>query len=69
MNDLTFAVSGPTCQGCVRSVTKAIQKSDPQAQVEVNLDEMKLKAQTQLSAAELQARIEAAGFSGHEIAV
>ncbi len=63
MQERNFEVTGMTCQGCVRAVTRAIQKADPQAEVQVTLEANHLKAQTSLSAAELQARIEGAGFT------
>ena len=35
---LTVSVSGMTCQGCVRSVTNAVQKAAPEARVGVDLE-------------------------------
>lgn len=69
MHDLTFQVSGLTCQGCVRSVTKAIQKADPQAEVRVSEDLKQLDVCTRLQAEEVLARISAAGFQGQPLQV
>jgi copper chaperone len=68
MNHFQFAVSGLTCQGCVRSVTRAIHKADPAAEVAVDLEQLQLVARTCLTAAEVQTRIEAAGFSAQLLA-
>ncbi|MBM3538234.1 MAG: heavy-metal-associated domain-containing protein [Alphaproteobacteria bacterium] len=33
-----FSVTGMTCQGCVKAVTRAVGNAAPQARVSVNLD-------------------------------
>ncbi len=35
---MQFRIENMTCGGCARSVTKTIQKVDPAAEVEVDLD-------------------------------
>ena len=35
---MKFQIDNMTCGGCARSVTKAIQKVDPAAEVEIDLD-------------------------------
>lgn len=69
MHTLIFQVKGLTCQGCVRSVTKAIQKADPQAEVKVSEDLSRLEAHTHLQAAQVLERIAAAGFEGQLLTV
>ena len=68
MENLHFTLSGLTCQGCVRALTRAIHKSDPQADVQIDLEQLRLDVRTVLNASEVQARIEAAGFSGAPLA-
>jgi len=39
MTDLrTYRVDGMTCEGCIRSITNALRKAQPDAYVEVDLD-------------------------------
>lgn len=67
MQERNFEVTGMTCQGCVRAVTRAIQKADPLAEVVVTLEANHLKATTNLSAEALQARIEGAGYTAQAL--
>jgi copper chaperone len=55
-------VEGMSCQGCVRSVTNALTKLDPAAQVEVSLQDGTVAVTSTRQRAELAAAIEAAGF-------
>lgn len=55
-------VEGMSCQGCVRSVTNALTKLDPEAKVDVTLETGVVAVETARSRAELAAAIEAAGF-------
>jgi copper chaperone len=59
---MKFTVSGMTCGGCIKAVTKAIQSADPQAQVQVDLASQTIELQTQLSFNEAQQFISDAGF-------
>ncbi len=58
----TYKVSGMTCGGCVRSVTRALEQALPGAKVEVSLDAATAKVEGQHDPAKAKAAIEAAGF-------
>ena len=59
---LSLKVSGMTCGGCIKAVTKAIQSQDPQAKVEVDLASQIVSLETALSAAKASQIIADAGF-------
>lgn len=60
--NLSFSVEGMTCGGCARAVTKVIHKSDPDAQVNVDLDRGRVDVQTVADATVLAAAITQAGY-------
>ena len=60
--DLLMQVEGMTCQGCVNSVTKAVQRLDPSATVEVDLEHGRVHVVTQAQSVEVARAINAAGF-------
>ena len=62
MTQTQLAVSGMTCGGCIKAVTRAIQSADPNAQVKVDLPTQSIELQTVLSTSEAQNLIEDAGF-------
>ncbi|WP_281916015.1 heavy-metal-associated domain-containing protein [Caldimonas thermodepolymerans] len=39
----TFEVQGMSCQHCVRAVTQAVQRLDPQARIAVSLEQGKVE--------------------------
>lgn len=59
---LSLKVSGMTCGGCIKAVTRALQAQDPQANVEVDLATQIVKLETSLTAAEASQLITDAGF-------
>jgi copper chaperone len=59
---LSLKVSGMTCGGCVKAVTKAIQSEDPSASVQVDLDTQIISLETALSQAQASQLITDAGF-------
>ena len=59
---LSLKVSGMTCGGCIKAVSKAIQSQDPQAKVEVDLASQMVNLETSLSAAQASQIITDAGF-------
>jgi len=59
---LSLKVSGMTCGGCIKAVTKAIQAQDAQAKVEVDLASQMVNLETSLSAAQAGQIITDAGF-------
>jgi copper chaperone len=60
--DLLMQVEGMTCQGCVNSVTKAIQRLDPGAKVEVDLDHGRVHVVTTAQTLEVAQALDAAGY-------
>ncbi|NBJ12505.1 heavy-metal-associated domain-containing protein [Microvirga arsenatis] len=60
--DLLMQVEGMTCQGCVNSVTKAIQRLDPSAKVEVDLEHGRVHVVTRAQALEVAQALDAAGY-------
>ncbi len=59
---ISLNVEGMTCQGCVRSVKAALEKADPTAKVEVDLDTGKVDIDGVLAYDAAKAAIEASGF-------
>jgi copper chaperone len=59
---MKFKVSGMTCGGCIKAVTRAIQSEDAQANVQVDLDSQTIELDTQLTVDEARKLIEGAGF-------
>lgn len=58
----TLKVSGMTCGGCIKAVTRAIQAQDPQAQVQVDLTTQLVTLETTLSPQLAAGLIADAGF-------
>ena len=56
-------VQGMTCQGCVNAVTRVIKKSDPQADVKIELASGKVDVESTADAAAIAAAIDKAGYS------
>lgn len=55
-------VQGMTCQGCVNAVTRVVKKSDPQADVKIDLSSGKVDIESDVDAALVAAAIEKAGY-------
>jgi len=60
--DLLMQVDGMTCQGCVTSVTKAIQRLDPGAKVDVDLEHGRVHVTTCAQSIEIARALDAAGY-------
>ncbi|MEB0205536.1 heavy-metal-associated domain-containing protein [Pseudomonas sp. CCC3.1] len=58
----TFKVDGMTCGGCVRGVTNAIKRIDPDSTVDVDLATKTVKVESALAAKDIVGAIEGAGF-------
>ena len=58
-----FAIPDMTCQGCVGSVTRAVQAVDPAAQVAADLDSHSVEITSAATATALAAAITEAGFT------
>ena len=60
--DLLMQVEGMTCEGCVNAVTKAIQRLDPAAKVDVDLAHDRVHVVTTAQALEVAQALDAAGY-------
>ena len=58
----TLFVTGMTCGGCTKAVTRAIQMQDAQATVQVDLDSQKVEINSKLSREALITIVTDAGF-------
>ena len=58
----TFKVDGMTCGGCVRGVTNAIKRIDPDSTVDVDLATKTVKVESALASAQIVDAIKTAGF-------
>jgi copper chaperone len=59
----TLFVTGMTCGGCTKAVTKAIQLQDAEAMVRVDLDTQKVEIESRLDREALITIVTDAGFS------
>lgn len=62
MSTITFKVDGMSCEGCVRSVEKAVAGVDPQAGVTVDLATGAVSLTSDKDASEFATAIEDAGY-------
>ncbi len=65
METITLKVNGMTCEGCVRSVTKALQGVSGVASVEVSLEHAEAKvtySPREVSVERLKAAVDDAGY-------
>jgi copper chaperone len=60
--DLLMKVDGMTCQGCVNSVTKAIQRLDPGARVDVDLEHGRVHVVTTAQSLDVAQALSKAGY-------
>ena len=58
----TLFVTGMTCGGCTKDVTRAIQLQDGQATVQVDLDSQKVEVESRLDREALISIVTNAGF-------
>ena len=58
----TLFVTGMTCGGCTKAVTRAIQMQDAEATVQVDLDSQKVEIDSRLSREILVTILSEAGF-------
>lgn len=65
---MTFSVTNMTCDGCVRSITKAIQAADPKGSVSADLEARRVVVETSLGTGEVQAVLSRAGYEAHPLA-
>ena len=60
--ELLMQVDGMTCQGCVNAVKRTIQRLDPSAEVEVDLDHGRVRLMTNAQALEVSQAVTKAGY-------
>ncbi len=60
--DLLMQVEGMTCEGCVNVVTRTVQRLDPQASVEVDLDHGRVHVTTTAQSVEVANALSKAGY-------
>ena len=60
--ELLMQVDGMTCQGCVNAVTRTIQRLDPSADVDVDLDHGRVRVVTTAQALEVSQAVTKAGY-------
>lgn len=63
--DLLMQVDGMTCDGCVKAVTKAIQRLDSSATVDVDLEHGRVHVVTCAQSVEVARALDAAGYETH----
>ncbi len=59
---MQFILNDMVCDGCARSVTKAIQRVDPGAAVTISVPEHRVDVQTDRPADQISAALTEAGF-------
>lgn len=62
MSTTSYKVEGMTCQGCVRSLTKAVQEALPNVGVEVSLEASELRIEGAHDRAKVTEAVDDAGF-------
>jgi copper chaperone len=60
--ELLMQVNGMTCDGCVKAVTRTVQRLDPTAQVDVDLEHGRAHILTNLQAVEVSDALTKAGY-------
>lgn len=60
---MQFNIENMTCEGCVRGVSKAIQRVDPNAQVKADLATKKVEVATELPRSAFLPALDEAGFT------
>ena len=60
--ELLMQVEGMTCQGCVKAVTKTIQRLDPEAAVDVDLAHGRVAVTTRAQSLDVAQALTRAGY-------
>jgi copper chaperone len=60
--DLLMQVDGMTCEGCVNAVKRIVQRLDPQARVEVDLDHGRVHMTTTAQSVDVANALTKAGY-------
>lgn len=62
-SDLLMRVDGMTCDGCVEAVRRTIQRLDPEAQVDVDLDRGRVAVTTRAQSLAIADALTKAGYT------
>ena len=65
---MRFKIETMTCGGCARSVTRTIQKLDPGAEVEIDMEGRLVEVRTAKAPGEVAGALDAVGFPAVEAA-
>lgn len=65
----TYRVEGMTCQGCARSVTRAVQSVRPDAEVSVDLEKGLVTVAGEAGEQQVRQAVEDAGFEFAGVAI
>jgi copper chaperone len=63
--ELLMQVNGMTCQGCVNAVKKTVQRLDPGAEVDVDLEHARVRVVTKAQSVEVAQAIAKAGYEAY----
>jgi copper chaperone len=64
---IRLQVKGMTCQGCVNSVTRIVKRTDPSAEVAIDLVSGRLEATSAVAPQALADAISAAGYAAQVV--
>ena len=59
---MRFRIENMTCGGCARSVTKTIQKVDPAAEIEIDVDRRSVEVRSGREPSAFATALDTAGF-------
>ncbi len=62
---IVIDVKGMTCQGCVNAVTRIVKRTDPQADVKVDLAAGRADVTSSVSPDVIEKAISAGGYEAH----
>lgn len=65
---VVLEVAGMTCEGCVRAVTRIVQKADPGAEVSVDLATGRVNARTTVDPHSLAEAVSRGGYDAVPLA-
>ena len=65
---IEYTVQDMTCGSCARRITQAVEKLDPEAQVDVDVKARRVRIESRHSAEALRAKIQEAGYTPEAVA-
>lgn len=64
---MQFHIENMECQGCARSVTKAVQSADPKAELSIDLEKRNITISSDQPAATFESALQDAGFPAAKV--